>query len=485
MLAAKAAPIRYDDSLESALAGIESLLKGHYGTSKRTIGLLLLQGDQQIERQVREQEGSGYKSIQGIVSQARSGYSQPLSYIIALRRQQEVRRILSTTVTLKEKPSQGLAEKLSRAMMNPLTGIPILLIVLYFGLYQFVGVFGAGTLVGFIEGTVFGEWINPWVTDLAISLIPFKILQDLFVGEYGIITLGLSYAIAIILPIVGTFFIVFSIIEDSGYLPRLAMLIDRVFKWIGLSGRAVIPMVLGFGCDTMATIVTRTQETRRERVITTLLLALAIPCSAQLGVIFAILSGNGLALLIWVGVIALVLLLIGYLAAKVIPGERASFYMEVPPLRLPKISNVLVKTYTRLQWYFVEVLPFFILASVLLWVGKLTGLFDFVMRGLEPLVKFIGLPPETAVAFLYGFFRRDFGAAGLYDLHSSGMLLGVPLVVAAVTLTLFLPCIAQFMVMLKERGIKTALAIALFTFPFAFFVGFILNLVLTTLGVPL
>ena len=485
MLAAKAAPIRYDDSLESALAGIESLLKGHYGISKRAIGLLLLQGDQQIERQVREQEGSGSKSIQGIVSQARSGYSQPLSYIIALRRQQEVRRILSTTVTLKEKPSQGLAEKLSRAMMNPLTGIPILLIVLYFGLYQFVGVFGAGTLVGFIEGTVFGEWINPWVTDLAISLIPFKILQDLFVGEYGIITLGLSYAIAIILPIVGTFFIVFSIIEDSGYLPRLAMLIDRVFKWIGLSGRAVIPMVLGFGCDTMATIVTRTQETRRERVITTLLLALAIPCSAQLGVIFAILSGNGLALLIWVGVIALVLLLIGYLAAKVIPGERASFYMEVPPLRLPKISNVLVKTYTRLQWYFVEVLPFFILASVLLWVGKLTGLFDFVMRGLEPLVKFIGLPPETAVAFLYGFFRRDFGAAGLYDLHSSGMLLGVPLVVAAVTLTLFLPCIAQFMVMLKERGIKTALAIALFTFPFAFFVGFILNLVLTTLGVPL
>ncbi len=101
------------------------------------------------------------------------------------------------------------------------------------------------------------------------------------------------------------------------------------------------------------------------------------------------------------------------------------------------------------------------------------------------MVRFIGLPPETAVAFLYGFFRRDFGAAGLYDLHSSGVLLGVPLVVAAVTLTLFIPCIAQFMVMLKERGIKTALAITLFIFPFAFLVGFILNLVLTTLGVSL
>ena len=485
MLETKAVPLQYDKPLETALTSIGSLLKGDYGFSKKAIGLLLLQGDPEIEGQVRDQEAADYKSIQQTVSQVRSGYSQPLSYIIALRRQQEVSRILSTTVTSRERPKHWLAERLSRVMMNPITGVPVLLLVLYLGLYQFVGVFGAGTLVDFIEGTVFGEWVNPWVTGLAIGVIPLKVLRDLFVGEYGIITLGLSYAIAIILPIVGTFFIVFSIIEDSGYLPRLAMLIDRVFKGIGLSGRAVIPLVLGFGCDTMATIVTRTQETKRERVIATLLLALAIPCSAQLGVIFAILSGNGLALLTWVGVLAVVFLLVGYLASRVIPGEQASFYMEVPPLRLPKLSNVLVKTYTRLQWYFVEVLPLFILASILLWVGKLTGLFDFVMRGLEPLVKVIGLPPEAAVAFLYGFFRRDFGAAGLYDLHSSGMLSGIPLVVAAVTLTLFIPCIAQFLVMLKERGVKTALAIALFVFPFAFFVGFILNLILTTLGVPL
>ena len=485
MLDTNDSQFKYDELLESALAKISALLRGNYDVSRRTIGLLLLQGDAQIERQVKEQEASDYKSIQAIISQTRSSYNQPLSYVIALRRQQATRHILDATVTSREKPRQGFAEKLSRAMMNPVTGIPILLAVLYFGLYQFVGVLGAGTLVDFIEGTVFGKWINPWITDLAVSLIPFNVLQDFFVGEYGIITLGLTYAFALIFPIVGTFFIVFSIIEDSGYLPRLAMLIDRVFKKIGLNGRAVIPVVLGFGCDTMATIVTRTQETKRERVITTFLLALAIPCSAQLGVIFAILSGNVLALFIWGGVVLLVFLLVGYLAAKVIPGERASFYMEVPPLRLPKISNVLTKTYTRLQWYLIEVLPIFILASILLWAGELTGILALVSRGLEPLVEFIGLPSEAAVVFLYGFFRRDFGAAGLYDLQSSGIILGVPLVVAAVTLTLFIPCIAQFSVMLKERGIKTAVAIALFILPFAFFVGFILNLVLTTLGVSL
>jgi len=297
------------------------------------------------------------------VSKARAGYSQPLSYIIAVRQQQEVRRILTAAVASRERMGRGFAERLSRAMMNPVSGSLILLVVLYFGLYQFVGVLGAGTLVDFIEGTVFGEWINPWATNLVVSLIPIKVIQDLFVGEYGIITLGLTYAFAIILPVVGTFFIVFSVIEDSGYLPRLAMLIDRVFKAIGLNGRAVIPMVLGFGCDTMATIVTRTQETRRERLITTFLLALAIPCSAQLGVIFGLLSGNAAALIVWGGTLIMVFLLVGYLASKVIPGERASFYMEVPPLRLPKLSNVLVKTYSRLQWYLTEVLPIFILGQ--------------------------------------------------------------------------------------------------------------------------
>ncbi|MDO8687030.1 MAG: nucleoside recognition domain-containing protein, partial [Dehalococcoidales bacterium] len=387
--------------------------------------------------------------------------------------------------TSREKTRRGFAERLSRAMMHPVTGTIILLIVLYFGLYQFVGVLGAGTLVGFIEGTVFGKWVNPPVSHWITSLIPWKVFQDLFIGKYGIITLGFTYAFALILPIVSTFFIVFSVIEDSGYLPRLAMLIDRIFKKLGLSGRAVIPMVLGFGCDTMATIVTRTLETRRERLLTTFLLALAIPCSAQLGVVFAILSGNTKALLIWAGVVALVFLLVGYLAAKVIPGRKASFYMEVPPLRLPKLSNIFVKTYTRLQWYFLEVFPIFVLASFLLWLGDLTGLLDLVTGWIKPLVEFIGLPPETAVVFLYGWFRRDFGAAGLYNLNNSGVLVGIPLVVAAVTLTLFIPCVAQFSVMLKERGVKTALAIALFVFPFAFFVGFILNWVLTALRVSL
>jgi ferrous iron transport protein B len=485
MSAVNSVPTRYNNIIESALAKIESLIKGSYPLSNRTLGLLLLQGDAEIEDEIKRREGDGYHALEQVIVHTLNEFSQPLRQVISVERQRQVKDIVSRTTTVSVRRGISFAERLSRVMMNPITGVPILLAILYIGLYQFVGVFGAGVAVDFLEGTVFGEWLNPFVTDVATKFIPWQILRDLFVGEYGVITLGLSYAIAIVLPIVGTFFFAFSIIEDSGYLPRLSMLIDRAFKGIGLSGRAVIPMVLGLGCDTMATIVTRIQETKRERVITTFLLALAIPCSAQLGVIFAVLSGNVLALLIWVCVVALVLLLVGYLASKVVPGERPTFYMQLPPLRLPKLSNVLVKTYTRLQWYFTEVMPFFILASVLLWLGNLTGVFDVIIRGLETMVKLIGLPPETAVVFLYGFFRRDFGAAGLYDLHSTGVISGIPLVVTAVTLTLFIPCIAQFMVMLKERGIKTAVVIALIIFPLAFLTGYILNLVLNALRVSL
>jgi len=352
-------------------------------------------------------------------------------------------------------------------------------------LYKFVGEFGAGTVVDFLEGTVFEGYINPFLTGICNRIVPWAPLRDLFVGEYGMLTLGLRYAFALILPLVTFFFLVFAVIEDTGYLPRLAMLIDRTFKKIGLSGRAVIPMVLGLGCATMATMVTRTLPTKRERVIATLLLALAVPCSAQLGVILALLALRPGAMLIWAGMVGMVFLLVGYLAARVLPGRKASFYIEVPPLRLPKLSNVLIKTYTRVAWYFREVLPLFLLASVLIWLGQLTKLLDLLVALLHKPVELIGLPQEAAGIFIFGFFRRDYGAAGLYDLSKHGALNGVQLVVACSALTLFLPCIAQFLMNVKERGWKTGAAISVFILFFSFLVAYALNLVLTGLGVSL
>jgi ferrous iron transport protein B len=360
-----------------------------------------------------------------------------------------------------------------------------LLLVLYFGLYKFVGQFGAGTLVNFIEADIFERHINPYIAKLFANYVPWQVVRELFVGEYGMVTLGLRYAVALILPIVTTFFIVFAIIEDTGYLPRLALLIDRLFKKIGLTGRAVIPMVLGLGCDTMATMVTRTLPSKRERIIATILLALAVPCSAQLGVILALLSGNAAALWIWAFIVVLVFLLIGFLSSKILPGDAPSFYMEIPPLRLPKISNVIIKTYTRVKWYFIEIFPMFILASFLIWLGLLSGAFDLLTKAIEYPVHWAGLPDKAAVSFLFGFFRRDYGAGGLYYMQKEGLLNGNQLLVACVTLTLFLPCIAQFLMNVKERGLKTGVAISAFILVFSFSVGAAVNAILNVLGVHL
>jgi ferrous iron transport protein B len=345
-----------------------------------------------------------------------------------------------------------------------------------------VGGFGAGTVVDFLEGSIFEAHINPWFIGLADRWVTWEWLHELLVGEYGIFTLAVRYAVALVMPIVGTFFIAFSVLEDSGYFPRLAMMVDRIMKKLGLNGRAVIPMVLGFGCDTMATMVTRTLESKRERVIATVLLALAIPCSAQLGVILALLSPVTGALVVWVVTMVLVFLLVGLLAARLMPGEPPIFYMELPPMRLPQPRNVLVKTLTRMHWYFLEIFPLFIFASVLLWAGKMSGVLDTVVAGMRPVMHALGLPGEASAAFIFGFFRRDFGAAGLYDLQTSGLLDARQLTVAAVTLTLFVPCIAQFLVMKKERGWKTALIIFVFVSLLAFGVGVGLNALLLATG---
>jgi len=176
---------------------------------------------------------------------------------------------------------------------------------------------------------------------------------------------------------------------------------------------------------------------------------------------------------------------VGGLAARVMPGDPPQFYMELPPLRLPRPGNVLVKTYTRMVWYFKEVLPLFILASVLIWVGRITGLFDLLTAALVPVMRALGLPDQAAVAFLFGFFRRDYGAAGLYDIHRQGLMSGNQLAIAAITLTLLLPCMAQFLIMKKEHGWKVTLVISLFVLIVALGAGLATHLTLNLVGVDL
>lgn len=478
--------IDYGTAIENSISVIAERLQEDSNLSCRTRSLLLLQTDPQaMDTCPVFSKNIDIDFVKKTIRNCLSQLDHSVHYHLTWAIQEEVKSIVAGSVNLPDTSLIGFREKLSRFCMHPVAGLPILFVVLYFGVYKFVGGFGAGILVDFLESNIFEAHINPFVERITSDWISWQPLYDLIAGEYGIITLGIRYAIAIVLPIVGTFFIAFSILEDSGYLPRLAMLIDRLFKRLGLNGRAVIPIVLGFGCSTMATMVTRTLESRREKVIASILLALAIPCSAQFGVILGLLANHPYALLAWALFVSAAFVLAGALMERFFPGEKPSFYMELPPLRLPRLANVFIKTYSRMVWYFKEILPLFILASILIWLGELTDLFQWTQRMLTPVVNAIGLPDEASVAFIFGFFRRDYGAAGLYDLQKGGMMSGNQLAVAAITLTLFLPCIAQFLVFKKECGFRIAAITSVCICIIAFTVGFIANSMFNIFGLVL
>jgi ferrous iron transport protein B len=239
-------------------------------------------------------------------------------------------------------------------------------------------------------------------------------------------------------------------------------------------------MILGLGCDTMAVLTTRILYSKKEKIIVTFLLALAVPCSAQLGVTLGILASISFsAVLIWLTVIIAVMFLVGYFSAKVIPGRSSEFILEIPPLRLPKLENIVVKTLMRLEWYLKEAVPLFILGTLVLFALDKLDFLKIVMKLFAPISSgILGLPEKSAEAFILGFLRRDYGAAGFKIMFDDGMLDPIGAIVAMTTITLFVPCIANFFIIIKERGFKTAMAMVLFIIPFAVMVGGLLNLVL-------
>jgi ferrous iron transport protein B len=467
--------IKYSNEIEKAISEI-SVLLNNSPVENRAMALMLMVQDNSLWKWVTDNfDEFSVSQLNNIILDLENKINKPVNVAITQIRYKHVEKIFNQVVSKEINQNNSVNLWLDKYITHPIWGIPFLAIILFI-VYEFVGVFGAGTAVDFFENKIFGEFLNPaaiWF----FNFIQIEIIKEIFVGQYGIITMALSYGFAIVLPIVTTFFIIFSILEDSGYLPRLALLVNRFFKILGLNGKAVLPMVLGLGCDTMATMTARILETRKERILVTLLLALGVPCSAQLGVILgmtAILSWK--ATLLWITMVTVVMIIVGYLSSKLLPGRQSEFILELPPLRLPVFSNILIKTLARIEWYLKEVIPIFILGTLILFILDKSQLILWIEQISEPIVQnLLGLPAKATEAFLIGFLRRDYGAAGLFNLANQGLLDANQIVVSVVTITLFMPCIANFLMIIKELGIKVAVAMSLFIVPFAFIVGGILN----------
>ena len=309
--------VSYPEAIEMGVSRIISLLP-EAPISKCSLALMLLSGDESLTDWLHQNlSEEAILKIEKIRQEVQHHVTEPIGYLITQARLWKIDEILSEVLSTQKEPFRSLSISLGSLSIHPFWGIPILLFVLYVT-YEFVGVFGAQVSVKFLEETVFGKWVLPPLTYLIHRLIPVPVLQEFFIGPYGLFTMALTYAIAIVLPIVGYFFLIFGLMEDSGYLPRLAVMTNQVFKKMGLNGKAVLPMVLGLGCDTMATMTTRILETEKDRTIVTLLLALGVPCSAQLGVILGMFAGLPLLyFLVWIGVIAGILVIVGYFAGAV------------------------------------------------------------------------------------------------------------------------------------------------------------------------
>lgn len=368
---------------------------------------------------------------------------------IYTRRRNRVNDLVGHILT---ETNQGVrfSTRLSRAMMHPATGLPMLGVLLW-GMYVVLGQWIAGGVVGVLEESLMQGYWEPFVRGIVGAVAaPGTAVYTVLAGEFGVLTMTPTYLIGVILPLVTGFYLLLGLLEDSGYLPRIAALADRSLTGIGLNGRAVIPLILGLGCVTMGTLTTRILGSKRERFIATALMAIAVPCSAQIAVIAALMAGTGP---LYAGGYFLGLLVIfagvGTLLNRLTPGVSTDLLIDIPSLRVPRIDNVLRKTVTKVWNFMREVTLFFVIGALAISLLEVTGALAWIQTALIPLtVGWLGLPAEAATAFVMGFVRRDFGAAGFFTMN----LTDAQLLVSMLTITLFVPCIASIMVILKERG---------------------------------
>jgi ferrous iron transport protein B len=446
---------RVDHGLEAELVEMASRV------GSRAEALMVLEGDAVVSERHGLQPGTGRETIY-------------------LSRRDRVNDICHHVI---KESTQGasFSARLSRWMMHPATGIPMLLGLLYL-MWVVLGQWVAGGLVGITEESIMlAHWVPFAERVVGAVFEQGSAMYTILAGEFGVLTMTPTYLLGVILPLVTGFYLLLSFLEDSGYLPRIAALADRSLTAVGLNGRAVIPLILGLGCVTMGTLTTRILGSKRERFIATALMAIAVPCSAQIAVITGLMARTGpWYSAAYVGFLLLVFGAVGAVLNKLVPGTSTDLLIDLPSLRVPRLDNVVRKSFTKVWHFMKEVTLFFAIGALIISVLQVTGALDWIIKVAAPLmVGWLGLPAEAATAFVMGFVRRDFGATGFFSMN----LTDAQLLVGMVTITLFVPCIASAMVIWKERGPAYFAGLFAGSIGVAFLVGGLIWRFLNVIGV--
>jgi ferrous iron transport protein B len=404
------------------------------------------------------------------------------------QRWNEIGKIIDEVQEIKHK-HHSFAEKLRDASVKPVTGIPLLILILFltFILIRFIG----ESLINIVFEPLFEQVWSPLMIKLSDLIGESKFFHDLLIGRlvngeidygrsFGLLTTGLFVPIGAVLPYVFAFYTVLAVLEDFGYLPRVAVMVDNIMHKIGLHGLAIIPMLLGLGCNVPGALATRILETRKEKFITATLLSIAVPCMALQAMLFGLLGKYGIrGLPVVFGTLMLVWLVLGFLLKKTIKGTSPEMFVEIPPYRIPYLKGVLKKVLVRLKWFIKEAVPFVLLGVLIANLLYTVGIMQFISRITGPfLTSFLGLPKEAAGALIMGFLRKDLAIGMLIPLNMTLK----QLVIASVVLSMYFPCVAMFSVLLKELGIWDMLKSATIMVISALLTGGILNLILSLIS---
>ena len=463
--------IDFGKSIEEKIVQISAQLPGNV-KHKRIISRLVIMGDHRIDEYLLKK--CGVKITLNLMEEVKHEISGN-NRIINDKKNLWIDDIAEEVVKKQKLVPREFSQTVARLCRHPVFGIPILLMVIYTTFLLVVNV-----------ANVIAEWMTEtcWtpVEAFISGIIPPGFWSDFLIGDYGVLSLGIANAVLTVLPILSVFFLLFNTLEDIGYIPNLSVLTKKILNKLGLSGNALMPLVLGFGCKTMATLTTRTLKSKKERYIAVYLIAFAIPCASQMALNMSILGRMGFkAFAITFSVLFLVEILSGLVLNRIIKSKekKLAFMQELPIIRMPNIKNVFKKTYYRIYWFLKESLMVFVYAALILFTIDKTGILDASKDALTPLVQgFLGLPLKMVDALILCLARHEAAAGMIINLIRDNQLNYVQCIVAVALTTMLVPCFANIMAMVKEVGAKNAIIMILSINITAFLTSGLLNWIL-------
>ena len=459
--------VKYGEEIEERIVKLAKMVEGfQFWYPPRYVAIKLLEGDEEIAREVSRIDPQTVSTAKKLAKELENLHGHDCSTVITSERYEIAGCIAREAQKLVPPIKPSMGEKLHAISTHKILGYPLMAFSL---LLMFYSIFTLGGLTSELLSDFF-YWWEP----LFARLFGTGILGKLVWG--GVIE-GIIAGITIAIPYIVPFYLILYFLEDSGYLSRIAFLMDNTMHKMGLHGKAFIPVMLGYGCNVPACLGCRIMETERERFLAAFVTTL-VPCAARTVIILGLVGqflGIQWALMLYILDIVVIFAL-GRLAFKVLPGEPTALIMEMHDYRVPHLKTVLKQTWFRLSEFIKIALPLIILGSLAVKLAEVLDLLEPIASVLSPVtVMWLGLPAITGITLIFGVLRKELTLIMLATLlgttNFAQVLTPVQMIVFTLVAMFYIPCIATIAALMREFGWKKALFITVFEIIFAIAVG--------------